>query len=395
MPDFPFPTGRDGSDDRAGRALRRALAAQASAVEPGPAPRVGELVDRRRPRRWPAALGVAASVALLAVTSAVALQRDATPAPVAGPSATASPSTATTTGPTSGPGPSTTAAAPSTVPAPTSSPERPATTAASPSTDEPSCPYTDAPVLLWSVVDQATTEGRALRLVPDRARVQIPCLADASDPEVLVRGAVAALLSREAPDADHTNLWWSGVVRGQEVPVAISGSGTTLDLPSAVFEGGVGSEAASVAVSALVRTVVSNGGTAPVTLLVDGQAGAEVWGSVVLDGALSPSTQDLAGGWILDPYEDQQVPAGTVTLSGTATAFEATVNWEVLGEGGVVVAEGFTMAGSNGEYGPWTAPVELSPGAYTAVLWADNMAGSDEGPGPRLWEETKTFTVAP
>jgi hypothetical protein len=48
------------------------------------------------------------------------------------------------------------------------------------------------------------------------------------------------------------------------------------------------------------------------------------------------------------------------------------------------------MAGANGEYGPWTVPVDLGPGTYTAVLWADNMAGDHS---PRLWEDTKTFTV--
>ena len=57
MPEPLFPSRRDGAGgaDDAERVLRRVLAAEASAVDPGDAPRVGGLVDRRAPRRWPAA----------------------------------------------------------------------------------------------------------------------------------------------------------------------------------------------------------------------------------------------------------------------------------------------------------------------------------------------------
>jgi len=217
-----------------------------------------------------------------------------------------------------------------------------------------------------------------------------------NDQEALVAAALEALDSRPALDPDYVNYW---ALEPEDDPrlgrtgVSIAADGTTVDFAGAALGGLATGATFTCLTETLVRTVVSNGGTAPVTFLIDGQPAA--FAELDFSEPARPSTDLLAGGWILDPYEDQRVRAGTVALSGTATAFEANVSWEVLDEDGAVVAEGFTMAGSNGEYGPWTVPVELSPGDYTAVLWAENMAGSDEGPGPRLWQDTKTFTVVP
>ncbi len=390
MPDPLLPTGHGGSDDDpVERTLRRTLADEASAVDPGPAPRVGAVPGRppsARPRRWPAALGVAAAVGALAVASAVALRPDDAPAPVAAPS----------TSPTATPSASAEPFAPSDEPSTPS--EAPVATPSVSRSDEASEPWAAVPVLVWSVVDQSTPTGSTLTVTPDRALADVVPEADLDDPSVVVAAAVQHLLSSPSPDPDAVNLW-SGPGRTALTtppPVVITPDGTTVDLPGAAFRGSLGSEAAAAALSTLVRTVVSNGGIAPVTVLVDGQEGAEVWGVLALDSALSPTTQDLAGGWILDPYEGQRVAAGTVTLSGTATAFEATVLWAVLDADGATVEDGFTMAGSNGEYGPWSVPVDLGPGTYTALLRAPDMAGAEESGGrDHVWEDSTTFTVVP
>jgi hypothetical protein len=394
-------------DGRTEQALRRALAAQAGGVEPGPAPRVEDVVagadravatersgrdtDRGPARRWPAAVAVAAGIAVLAVASAVALRPDDPLPPAAAPTTT---DTETVTVPaTPAPGPS---AEPTTEPTATSSPD-----------PRPSSPTTTgAPAgttaIVWAVREQTTRDGVDLRLVPERVVLSTPGTdgSDGSDGgatvEPLVRAAVDHLLSSPAADPDHTNpWWWDGQDGGDRaLDVAVTDGGTVVDLPAEAFDGPVGGQAAGSAIAAMVRTVVSNGGAAPVTLLVDGRPDGEVWGAYVLDEPLEPTGQGLANGWILDPYEGQRLPAGTVTVSGTATAFEANVLWEVTDADGAVVADGFTMAGANGEYGPFSFDVDLAPGRYTVAVREQSMAGPDEGPDP-VWEETTTIEVVP
>ena len=52
-----------------------------------------------------------------------------------------------------------------------------------------------------------------------------------------------------------------------------------------------------------------------------------------------------------------------VRITGTSTAFEAHVNWEVREESagpGRKLGEGFFMGGSNGEFGPFDAPLSFA-----------------------------------
>jgi hypothetical protein len=53
-----------------------------------------------------------------------------------------------------------------------------------------------------------------------------------------------------------------------------------------------------------------------------------------------------------------------VSVSGTSTAFEAQVNWEVRQDGqgfGQKLGEGFFMGGSMGEFGPFNAQLSFTP----------------------------------
>lgn len=404
MPDDLFPRAGDGSgsrgrpdgtSERAEQALRRVFAAQAAGASPGPAPRVGELADRSRPRRWPAALGVAAAVAALAVTSAVALRPDTDPAPVAGPSQVASASPTPSSEPSGPP-----SDAPSTGPSPAptgSTPAIPATPTATAATAAPTTtggtPAATTSVIVWACLD--SDDGQPT-VRPERRAATPATGTGMSETEVRVAAAVDLLDTRPAVDPEYTNFW---APETQDAPpagrttVSVGDAGTTVAFSGSGLSGLATGATVGCLTETLVRTVVSNGGTAPVTYLLDGEPAA--FAELDLSEPARPSVDALASGWILDPYEGQRVRAGTVTLSGTATAFEATVGWAVLDEGGAVVAEGFTMAGANGEYGPWTVPVDLVPGSYTAVVWEDNMAGDAEGPGPRIWEDTKSFTVVP
>jgi hypothetical protein len=344
-------------------------------TEPVPAERGG--------RTWAVVAAVAVAVVLVALVAWLLLGRD-------GDSGAAPTTAPTTVAATDEPAATTTVTetvSPSTAPPTTESPATsPAPTATGTATGA-----AGTPPVVWHQRDQERVDGVRLVLVPERA---VGASAGA-DTLATVRAALDHLLSAPPLDPDHANPWAAGGGSEGDAVLdvrATDGGGTTVDVPAAAFDGSVGSDSARLAVAALVRTVVTNDGEAPVTVLVDGQPGAEVWGVLSLDEPQEPSTDDLAGGWVLDPYEGQRVPAGPVTVSGTATAFEANVLWEVLDDAGTTVDSGFTMAGANGEYGPFEITVDLAPGTYTVRVYEESAAGPDEGV-PVVWEHTTTVEV--
>ncbi|NLE72680.1 MAG: hypothetical protein GX609_11460 [Actinomycetales bacterium] len=96
---------------------------------------------------------------------------------------------------------------------------------------------------------------------------------------------------------------------------------------------------------------------------------------------------------ITEPLAGAEVPGPTVTVSGEGTAFEATLNYRVLRAGtDEVVAEGWTMAGANGEVGPYTFTVELEPGEYTVEVWEPDVSDGESGVDRHNPVEV-TFTV--
>lgn len=411
-PDEPRTPEPAGTHEAAERALRRALSAQADAVDPGPAPRVGDLAeDGTSRRRWPAAVAVAAGVAVLAAATTLAVRPDDAPPPVAAPTISTAPATTSPPAPSVAPsagepavGPSAVEPGPSgsgqpTAPAPQPSvgPTQPSATQTGPGATQtvPPPAGTASTVLVWaSVVEPRTQTGR---LVPERRVVDLPAGAGTQE---RVQAALTLLTTSAPADPDfYSGWWWDAAETGTDAPsdgsdpveVDVTADGTTVDLPVAATRAPLGSFGTLTAVDELVRTVVSNGGTAPVTVLVDGEV-ADLWGAVRLEGPVEADPDLLTGGWVLDPYEGQRVAAGTVTVSGTATAFEANVLWEVRDADGTVVADGFTMAGANGEYGPFTFTVDLGPGSYTVAVREPSVADSDEAP-PLVWEDTTTFTV--
>lgn len=97
---------------------------------------------------------------------------------------------------------------------------------------------------------------------------------------------------------------------------------------------------------------------------------------------------------ILSPADGASVPGPRVTISGTGTAFEATLLWRVIDTATEqVVAEDFTMAGSMGEIGPFSIELELSPGVYQAEVWAPDMSDGDSGGPERIDLVAVTFVV--
>lgn len=96
---------------------------------------------------------------------------------------------------------------------------------------------------------------------------------------------------------------------------------------------------------------------------------------------------------ITAPEQGSAVSGDTLSASGRANSFEATVPWQIL-RGSDVVLDGFATAdGAYDKLYPWQTEIDVSglePGAYTFVaMTADPSDG--EGGGPV--QDTKDFTV--
>lgn len=89
--------------------------------------------------------------------------------------------------------------------------------------------------------------------------------------------------------------------------------------------------------------------------------------------------------------ESAGLDGSTVTLSGSASAFEATVAVLVLDQEGNVLAQSFTMAGANGEQGPYQATIDVDLSAGTP-FWVMIAEGDESGRSGFLWATTAPLT---
>ncbi len=97
------------------------------------------------------------------------------------------------------------------------------------------------------------------------------------------------------------------------------------------------------------------------------------------------------------PLSGSTVPGPTVTVSGTGTAFEGTMVWDVHPAGDLtsaVVHQGSVQAGSNGEVGPFSFTVDLPVGAWTVRVWEPDVRDGATGPDESSHLVSATFTVS-
>lgn len=360
MNDVPGPrTPFDDDDHEVAALLRATLTREADMVEPGDGyDAIRERVaDDRHPRGrrggvvWLAA--AAAVVVVAGVVGVLALGGDDDPPPAA----------ATTTATTdTSPTPSATTSAP------------PATSTSAP----PAAELTGVPVYWLGDSTANVWLYREFRTLPDAGGT--------------VRTAVLAAMSERPLDPDYRTPWAAPsrleVTTDENIVIDVSAD--------AFAGGGVGTREAELAVQQLVWTATAAAqSNAPVTILVDG-APYDAWGAVALGGAMTRAPQQdvQAPVWVESPTEGQQVAPGVLTVTGVSTAFEATLSWELTTDDAEVVGSGFTMGGSMGAYAPYeiTTP-ELAPGTYTIVVWAPDESGGESPEGPRMFEQTRTFTV--
>lgn len=97
---------------------------------------------------------------------------------------------------------------------------------------------------------------------------------------------------------------------------------------------------------------------------------------------------------VTTPGQGEVVTGDTLTATGVASSFEATVPWEIR-QGDTVVLDGFTTAeGWLDKLYPWEASIDVSglePGDYTFIARTDDPSGGAEGAGPH--EDTKDFIL--
>lgn len=197
--------------------------------------------------------------------------------------------------------------------------------------------------------------------------------AAAADP---VRAALAALGEPPA-DPDYRTPW-----AGVPATATRAGADVTVTFAAAPRLGAAGE--AGLAVQQVVHTVTAaDTAVKRVRVVAPGLPAALSSAPVGRAGQLDV----LAPVWLLTPV-DGGTAGRTVTLSGTASVFEATVSVEAR-RGADVVARAVATAstGAPGR-GEWTATVTLRPGDY--VLAAYEVSAKD---GSRLAVDTKRVTV--
>lgn len=155
---------------------------------------------------------------------------------------------------------------------------------------------------------------------------------------------------------------------------------------------------ATLGVAACQTTVDDAPATAPSTSTASEEPGASATATSAPTGSPAPTpTAGATNGVnvLTAPLDGSTVAGPTVTVSGQGTAFEATLSYRVLVAGSQdVVAEGFTMAGANGEVGPFSFDVDLTPGSYTVQVWEPDMSDGEGTLGTFGNLVEATFTVS-
>ncbi|HUX69644.1 MAG TPA: Gmad2 immunoglobulin-like domain-containing protein [Cellulomonadaceae bacterium] len=108
-----------------------------------------------------------------------------------------------------------------------------------------------------------------------------------------------------------------------------------------------------------------------------------------------PSDQPSAGSNVITtPTPGSTVSGPDVTVAGSGSAFEGTLNWEIVPVGSTTpVASGFTSAGANGTPGPFTFSATVPTGTMTVAVWEPDMSSGEAGTARRNLV-TVTFTVS-
>jgi hypothetical protein len=200
--------------------------------------------------------------------------------------------------------------------------------------------------------------------------------------------ALTAMLSGPPADPDYSTPW-----HGSPATVDVGDHEITVNLTAAAFANpDVDAERARLAVQQLVYTVTAATQlSVPVRILVNGRSGYEAWGLLRLGDPVSRDSSAVAPIWVTDPQQGQRV-GSPVTVDGVGSAFEGTLAWEVTSADGQVVDSDTTQGGAQAP-APFRFTLRLPPGTYTLTVWSPDESSGESPEGPRMFPDSKTFTV--
>ena len=270
-----------------------------------------------------------------------------------------------------------------TTPAPepgTTSPLSPSASTAPPGGTSSPTPTSTVPDVLVPVY-YATDTGTEFRLAREFRRLP--------DEGGAALTAARAVVAGAPLDPDYAGLW---APEGEVLSVETVGTTIEVDLTEAATRTTTGSAGADLAVQAIVYAVTGAlGSDAAVRFLVEGEPVDELFGVLDMTEPISRhdplATRQLVQ--INDPNEGD-VLSGTVTVTGEAAVFEATLPWEVRTLDGAVVQSGFTMTTEGQTFAPFSLELTLEPGEYVVELTEDDPSGGEGRPPD---SDSRTFTV--
>lgn len=205
--------------------------------------------------------------------------------------------------------------------------------------------------------------------------------------------AAAAVTAGDPVDPDYRTSWPSG----RFASVEQTADAIVVDVADEAWlgRGDLDRAQARLAVQQLVYTLQGAiGDRLPVKVEHDGEPAATLLGVTVGAGLkAAPELDVLALVNITEPAEGTVV-TGTITATGRASSFEATVPWTIENRSGKVVLKGFATAdGWVDKLHPWETEIDVSglaPGRYTFIARTDDPSDG-EGGGPT--EDTKRITI--
>jgi len=202
--------------------------------------------------------------------------------------------------------------------------------------------------------------------------------------------AVAAAVAGKAADPDYGTPWPSGTVMER---AQLNAGVLSVDLsgPVVARPSGMSRATAALAVQQLVWTAQATAGSElPVTFLVEGRPTASLLGEPTKRPVKASAADDvLAPVSVLSPGEGSAVNSA-FTVEGQASAFEATVQWELTDAAGKVVKDGFATAKECCTVSPYSFAVKAPPGDYTLVVHDEDVSGGEGNPQS---QDTKRVTV--